>query len=135
VDRHGIPLSWAIDGVDRHGIRLLAPTIDAIATNGWLDEIDTLHLDRGYDYPKIRRHLIAAGLEDHVIQRRRQPGDHRPKSITLGLRWILEATNSWLSNYGHYAERMLMPRGEPRGCAELVIRSRRSGTGRHNRHG
>ena len=38
--------------------------------------------------------------QDHVIQRRRQPGDHRPKSITLGLRWIVEATNSWLSNYG-----------------------------------
>jgi hypothetical protein len=58
----------------------------AIAANGWLDEIDTLHLDRGYDYPKIRRQLDAAGLDDHVIQRRRQPGDHRPKTITLARR-------------------------------------------------
>ena len=76
------------------------PTLDAIAANGWTAEIDTIHLDRGYDYPKIRRQLIEAGLDDHVIQRRRQPGDHRPKSITLGLRWIVEAANSWLSNYG-----------------------------------
>ena len=100
VDRHGIPLGWAIDGANRNDVRLLEPTIDAIAANGWLDEIDTIHLDRGYDYPKIRRQLTAAGLDDHVIQRRRQPGDHRPKTITLGLRWIVEATNSWLSNYG-----------------------------------
>ena len=59
-----------------------------------------MHLDRGYDYPKIRRQLTDAGLDDHVIQRRRQPGDRRPKQLTLGLRWIVEAANSWLSNYG-----------------------------------
>ena len=72
----------------------------ASAANGWLGEIDAVHLDRGYDNPKIRRPLGAAGLDDHVIQRRCQPGDHRPKTITLGLRWIVEATNSWLSNCG-----------------------------------
>jgi hypothetical protein len=59
-----------------------------------------MHLDRGCDYPKISRQLFDAGLPDHVIQRRRQPGDTRPKSITLGLRRIVEAANSWLSNYG-----------------------------------
>lgn len=100
VDRHGVPVGWAIDGANRNDVRMLAPTLDAIAADGWTCEIETLHLDRGYDYPKIRRQLIDAGLPDHVIQRRRQPGDHRPKSITLGLRWIVEATNSWLSNYG-----------------------------------
>jgi hypothetical protein len=30
----------------------------------------------------------------------RQPADDRPKSITLGLRSIVEAPNSWLSNDG-----------------------------------
>jgi transposase len=100
VDRHGIPLGWSIDGANRNDVRMLAPTIDAITANGWLTEIETTHLDRGYDYPKIRRQLTDAGLVDHVIQRRRQPGDTRPKPLTLGLRWIVEATNSWLSNYG-----------------------------------
>jgi transposase len=102
VDRHGSPVGGSIDGANRNDVRLLEPTIDAIAEQGWLTEIDTMHLDRGYDYPKIRRQLVAAGLHDHVIQRRRQPGDQRPKSITLGLRWIVEATNSWLSNYGQH---------------------------------
>ena len=70
---HGIALGWAIDGASRNDVHLLEPTI---ASNGWLDEVDTLHLDSGYDYPKIRRQLAAAGLDEHVIQRRRQPGDH-----------------------------------------------------------
>jgi transposase len=100
VDRHGVPIGWAIDGANRNDVRLLQPTLDNIAASGLLIDIDTMHLDRGYDYPKIRRQLTDAGLDDHIIQRRRQPGDHRPKSITLGLRWIVEASNSWLSNYG-----------------------------------
>lgn len=100
VDRHGIPLGWAIDGANCNDVRMLQPTIDDLDTRGWLGEIDTVHLDRGYDYPKIRRLLTDAGLDDHVIQRRRLPGDTRPKTITLGLRWIVEAANSWLSNYG-----------------------------------
>ena len=42
----------------------------------------------------------ATGL-DVDIQRRRKPGDgKRKKLISLGLRWIVEATNSWLSNFG-----------------------------------
>ena len=94
------PIDWAIDGANRNDVRMLEPTIEAVAAVGLLVDVDTLHLDRGYDYPKIRRQLIDAGLPDHVIQRRRQPGDARPKSITLGLRWIVEAANSWLSNYG-----------------------------------
>lgn len=100
VDRHGIPLGWAIDGANRNDSRMLAPTLEAIAENHWTSEIEIVHLDRGYDYPKIRRQLIDAGLADHVIQRRRNRGDHRPKTITFGLRWIVEAANSWLSNYG-----------------------------------
>lgn len=30
VDRHGIPLGWAIDGANRNDVRLLEPTIDAM---------------------------------------------------------------------------------------------------------
>jgi transposase len=100
VDRNGIPLGWSIDGANRNDVRMLGPTLDAIDAAGWLAEIDTVHLDRGYDYPKIRRQLANAGLDDHIIQRRRTPGDTATKTLRLGLRWIVEATNSWLSNYG-----------------------------------
>jgi transposase len=101
VDLHGVPIGWAIDGANRNDVKLLEPTLGAIAAHGLLDDVDTMHLDRGYDYPKIRRQLNAAGLDDLVIQRRRQPGDDdRPMPMRLGLRWIVEATNSWLSNFG-----------------------------------
>jgi len=101
VDLHGVPIGWAIDGANRNDVKLLEPTLDAIAAHGLLADVDTMHLDRGYDYPKIRRQLNAAGLDDLVIQRRRRPGEeNKPIPMRLGLRWIVEATNSWLSNYG-----------------------------------
>jgi transposase len=50
-DAHGIPIGWAIDGANRNDVKLLGPTLDDVAHAGLLEEIDTLHLDRGYDYP------------------------------------------------------------------------------------
>jgi len=100
VERHGIPIGRAIDGANRNDVRMLEPTLDSIAAAGLLVDIDTLHLDRGYDYPVVRTRLAGYGLTDLNVQRRgtKQPGTKQP--LTLGLRWIVEAANSWWSNYG-----------------------------------
>ena len=101
ADANGIPLGWAIDGANRHDLKLLAATLDDVAAAGLLADIDTLHLDRGYDYPKIRRQLAALGLDDLNIQRRKpSDGTTKKQPMRLGLRWVVEGTNSWLSNYG-----------------------------------
>ena len=99
-ERHGVPIGWAISGANRNDVRLLEPTLGAVAAAGLLEDIGTLHLDRGYDYPVVRSRLAALGIDDVVIQRRgtKQPGTNKP--MRLGLRWIVESTNSWLSNYG-----------------------------------
>lgn len=100
VDRHGVPIGWAIDGANRNDVRMLEPTLDAVAVAGLRADIDTLHLDRGYDYPVVRAQLAELGLDDLNIQRRgtKEPGKKQP--VGLGLRWVVEATNSWWSNYG-----------------------------------
>ncbi len=101
ADRAGIPVGWAIDGANRNDVKLLEPTLADVARIGLIGDIETLHLDRGYDYRKIRTQLTAMGLDDLNIQRRKPPGTSQPKSpMRLGLRWIVESTNSWLSNYG-----------------------------------
>ena len=101
VDHHGVPLGWTIDGANRNDVRLLDATLEAVAAAGFLAEIDTLHLDRGYDYPVVRAQLAGLGLKDVEIQRRgtKVPGVKK-QPLSLGLRWVVEATNSWLSNYG-----------------------------------
>ena len=55
VDRHGIPIGWTTDGANRNDVRMLEPTLDDIAAAGLLVDIDTMHLDRGYDSPAVAR--------------------------------------------------------------------------------
>ncbi len=101
VDGAGIPLAWAIDGANRNDVALLEPTLDALAATGLLADIGTLSLDRGYDYPIVRARLAERGLVDLDIQRRgTKPPPGAPHRLTLGVRWIVEATNTWWSNYG-----------------------------------
>ena len=54
ADRDGIPIGWTIDGANRHDMILLGPTLDAVADRGLVPDIDTLHLDRGYDNQPAR---------------------------------------------------------------------------------
>lgn len=101
ADRHGIPIGWTTDGANRNDVSLLQPTLDAIEATGLHHDIDMLHLDRGYDYPKTRAELATRGYHHLDIQKRgTKPPPGTPHRLTLGLRWIVEATNSWWSNYG-----------------------------------
>ena len=99
-DRNGVPVGWAIDGANRNDVRLLEPTLEAVAANGLLEDIETLHLDRDYDYPVVRDRLAALGLHDVCIQRRGAKTPKARQPVHLKMRWIVESTNSWLSNYG-----------------------------------
>ncbi len=95
-ERHGIPIGWAIDGANRHDVRMLEPTLAAVREAGLLADIGTLHLDRGHDSRAVRDRLGRAGIDEFEIQLRgtKVPGVKK-QPVRLGLRWIVEATNSW----------------------------------------
>jgi transposase len=99
-DMNGIPIGWVTDGANRHDVPLLVPTLDDIKAAGYFEDIDTLHLDRGYDSGAVRERLLAAGVTDFNIQLRGTKIKGKKQPVRLGLRWIVEATNSWWSNYG-----------------------------------
>lgn len=101
TDRYGIPIGWAIDGANRNDSILLEPTLDDAAERGLLADVETIWLDRGYDSGVTRDRLAERHLDDAVIARRRKRGDTEPKKDQpMGLRWPVERTNSWLSNFG-----------------------------------
>ena len=97
----GIPIGWAIDGANRHDIPLLGPTLDAVTDRGLDLDIETLHLDRGYDANTVRTDLASRNIDDTIIARKRRPGEPKTgQPLRLGMRWAVERTNSWLSNFG-----------------------------------
>ena len=101
TDRNGIPIGWAIDGANRNDSILLEATLDNAAERGLLADVETIWLDRGYDSGVTRDRLAERHLNDAIIARRRKRGDTEPKkNQPMGLRWPVERTNSWLSNFG-----------------------------------
>jgi len=101
TDRGGIPIGWATDGANRHDTMLLGPTLDAVFNRGLIEDIETLHLDRGYDNNPVRVLVASMGIEDLNCARKRKRGTAvKPKPVPLGMRWPVERTNSWFSNYG-----------------------------------
>jgi transposase len=101
ADANGVPIGWVSDGANRNDCVMLPPTLDAVAERGLLVDIETLHLDRGYDNGVVRAECGSRGLTDLVIAERRKTGTaDKPKRVPLGLRWPIERSNSWLSNFG-----------------------------------
>lgn len=103
TDRAGIPIGWTTEGAHRNDSILLEPTLQSVAKRGLLIDIETLHLDRGYDSTLTLTRCANLGLTDVVCAKKRPPGQAKPKTkkpLTLGMRWPVERTNSWLSNFG-----------------------------------
>ena len=103
TERNGIPIGWEQAGANRNDCVLLAATLDAVDARGLLADIETLHLDRGYDNSIVRALCVELGIDDLVAAKRRKPGTAKTakkKPVSLGMRWPVERTNSWMSNFG-----------------------------------
>ena len=101
TDLFGIPIGWVIDGANRNDSILLEPTLQAVANRGLLADVETLHLDRGYDSALTTKRCHGLGVTDIVCAKKKRKGEAKiKKPLTLGLRWPVERTNSWFSNFG-----------------------------------
>ena len=61
--RSGIPIGWATNGANRHDVVLFEPTLTAADERGLLTDIETLHLDRGYDKMEVALQQLGADIE------------------------------------------------------------------------
>jgi len=100
VDEAGIPISWVIAGANRNDYALLRPALNKLQTTGYTQHIGTLHLDRGFGYNTVNQIVTDHGIQNLEVIPRRKPGQGPIPLVGLGKRWIVEAANSWLSNYG-----------------------------------
>lgn len=103
TDRKGIPTGWVAAAANANDSVLLGPTLAEVEGHGLFDEVESLHLDRGYDNGVVRRLVADLGIAELVVPAVRPSHPKRrrtPQPVPLGQRWPIERTNSWLSNYG-----------------------------------
>ena len=97
-----MPVGWTVAAANRNDCTLLEATLDAVAARGLLADADVVHLDRGYDFDFVRAACTDRGL-GYEIPPTRHHGRGRTRTkrnVPLGLRWPVERTNSWLTNFG-----------------------------------
>ena len=81
---------------------MMFEVLDQLAQTDLLRLIDTLHADRGFNYPETAQRLA----DDYGITNFNAPPRRKRRSGTTPLvglgshRWIVESANSWLRNYG-----------------------------------
>ena len=104
TEQNGIPIGFAIDGANRQDMKMIDDTLTDTDRLLLVREIGELHLDRGYDNQMVRDVCAGHGLVDLDIARKRKPGRRGTKTRAprqkVGQRWVVERSNSWLSNYG-----------------------------------
>jgi len=95
----GIPLSVAVDGANRHDKMLVKETLDDIIIERPSHKvIQNICMDKGYDYPDIRKLVEEYGYTAHIPRRgeekivKKIPG-HKAR------RWVVERTHSWLNRF------------------------------------
>lgn len=99
VDRNGIGLGVLIASGPANDFPLLEPTLDLICARDWTAAIGRLHLDRGYGYPSLPTKLDHHQIDTVAVTMRNKPGEGRVLLAGLKQRWVVERTNSWLTNF------------------------------------
>ena len=128
TDGAGIPLAVAVDGANRHDMKLVVATLDGvvIARPPTETTAQDLCLDAGYDYDVVRDQVAARGYTPHIRSRGEERADKQAHPDARARRWVVERTHSWLNH-----SRRLLVRWEKKlanylafvhlACAQLIF--------------
>jgi putative transposase len=98
----GIPIGLAVDGANRHDMKLVGPTLEAVIVERpkpTSDKPQNLCLDKGYDYPQVRDLVDAWGYTAHIRARGEEAQEKREIPGYRARRWVVERTHSWLNRF------------------------------------
>jgi putative transposase len=128
TDGAGIPLAVAVDGANRHDMKLVAATLDGVVLTRPASETieQDLCLDAGYDYDAVRALAAARGYTAHIRSRSAERAEKVVNPDAKARRWVVERTHSWLNH-----SRRLLVRWEKKlanylafvhlACAQLIF--------------
>ena len=96
IDGRGSPLAVAIEGANRHDMKLTEPTLEAQRMIPSDTEVRNLCLDKGSDYDGVREIVRAWGEV--------APRDERNQIIHdipnyRARRWVVGRTHSWMNRF------------------------------------
>jgi len=102
TEAHGIPIGLAIDGANRHAMKLVRPTIESIVVERPAptdEQPQGMCLDKGYDYDDVRAILQEFGFTAHIRSRGEEAREIMREAGRRARRWVVERSHSWMNRF------------------------------------
>ena len=97
-----MPVGLAVDGANRHDMRLVRQTIESISVERpkpTRRKPQGLCMDKGYDYPEVRELVAAFGFTAHIRSRGEEAQAIKRKAGFKARRWVCERSHSWMNRF------------------------------------
>jgi putative transposase len=101
-DGAGIPIGLAVDGANRHDMKLTRPTLETLAIERPQSgpyRRQHLCLDKAYDFNAVRELLDQFDYTAHIVARGVEAVQLRNDTRKRAHRWVVERTHSWLNRF------------------------------------
>jgi putative transposase len=102
TEGQGIPIGLVVAGANRHDMKLLADTLDAVVVaRPDPTEAPPQHvcLDKGYDYHACRQVAEQREYIPHIRSRGEEQREKREIPGYRACRWVVEVCHSWVNRF------------------------------------
>jgi putative transposase len=102
TEGHGVPVGLAVDGANRHDMKLVRKTIESVVVERpkpTAEQPQGMCLDKGYDYQEIRDILAEFGFTAHIRSRGEEARELAQEAGKRARRWVVERTHSWMNRF------------------------------------
>lgn len=102
TEGHGIPLAVVVAGANRHDMKLLADTLEAVVVERPQpaeEKPQNLCGDKGYDYPDSRQEAVLHQYVPHIRSRGEERQEKQDNPGYRARRWVVEVCHSWLNRF------------------------------------
>jgi transposase len=100
TEGQGVPIGLAIEGANRHDMKLVRPTLDSIVIDRpepTLEHPQGMCLDKAYDFQEVRDTLSEFGFTAHIRTRGEEAKAIQIEAGKRARRWVVERTHSWMN--------------------------------------
>ena len=102
TEAKGIPVGLAIDGANRHDMKLVKATVDSIPVERpapTRERPQGMCLDKGYDFDEVRESIQEFGFTAHIRSRGEEAQAIKREAGFKARRWVVELTHSWMNRF------------------------------------
>ena len=102
TEAKGIPIGLAVDGANRHDVKLFEPTINNIVVDRpkpTKKKPQGMCLDAGYVGDEVQELGEHFGFTMHVRPRGEEAQQLKKNILKRARRWVVERTHSWMNRF------------------------------------